>query len=121
MALSELRQEVATALEGAGLKTVSYIPERISPPIVLISAGSPYVEEQNTQFNTFLVRLELTIVAGTATNAVATDNLDGLIEQAIVCLGGWTVEVSQPFMLSANNANYLAARITITNTTEISV
>lgn len=121
MGLSTLRTEVSDALTGAGFKTTTFIPERVTPPVAIISAADPYVVETGTTFNSFLVRLEVTLVAGTATNAVATENLDGLIEEAIICLGGWTVEVSQPFMLSANNANYLSARLTITNTTEISV
>lgn len=120
MTLKDLRSDVATALEAAGITASPIIPERVAPPLAIISAGDPYLEEEGT-FNQFLVRLEVTLVAKTATNAVATDALDDLIQGAITALGGWTVSVGQPFMLSVNNATYLASKFTITTTTTLEV
>lgn len=111
--------DAAEALEAAGINAVEYVPERVSPPIAIIKAGAPYVEQGQT-FTEFQVRLDVRIVAGTATNEVATSALDQLISDAIIALGDWTIElVSEPEMLLVNNAQYLSARLSITTNIQI--
>lgn len=119
MTLALLRQEVADALTEAGINAFDYIPERISPPVAIVSAGDPYIEQGQTYCD-FTVRLAITLVAGTATNKTVTAALDSLIETAVNVTGDWLIEsVGQPFTFAANNAEYLAVRVTITQTTEI--
>lgn len=114
--LSEVRTEVTDQLADAGIKAVEYIPARLAPPVVVISAGNPYVENGlNKTFKDVLVRLEFRVVAETATNEKATDSLDGMICDTLLALSNWDMEtVSQPFGYEVNNAVYLAADVVMT-------
>lgn len=117
MSLNEERLAVAELLDAAGVKTYDHIPERVTPPAAILVPGSPYLEQGQT-FCDYTMRLEVTLVSGTASNAATTKALDTLVEQAVVALGqDYDVdEVAQPFQLSANNALYLATRVNISTT-----
>ena len=118
-AITDARIDVAAGLTDAGMHIIDHIPGRVAPPVVLIGTGDPYLQQldANTFDATqFQLRLELFAIAGTATNEVAIAQLETMVEQIIINLGDWTIEnVSPPFMASANDAQYLTSRITITN------
>ena len=106
------KAELALTLQEAGLDVLDYIPARLQPPIVIIRSGSPYVSPGSI-YKEFVINLELQAVAMTADNEQATDALDLLIEAIITALpqdAGFT-DVSQPYTLAANGAEYLAATI----------
>ena len=115
--LTQAKAEVADTLNAAGIKAFQYIPERIQPPTAVISAGEPFIERGLHQtFTDVDMRLEIALVASTATNVKSTEDLEGLITTTILALKdvNWDIEsVSQPFGLEANNALYLAARVTV--------
>lgn len=92
------------------------MPDRIVPPAVVVQAGSPYLGAGSV-FGTFLARWEVLVVGAVGANEKAQDALDEAAENAVVELvnAGYTVEsVSQPYALSANNAQYPTIEIQFT-------
>ncbi len=107
------KAQLASDLVAAGLNVLDYVPERITPPIVIINAASPYVT--TAEFGEYTLSLELVIVASTATNKKATENLDQAIENVLLALEPLTyarlTSVNQPYNLQTNNAEYLSANV----------
>jgi hypothetical protein len=110
------KAEFALALTTAGLDVLDYVPERITPPIVIITAGSPYLVAE-TVGREFRLGLNLTLVASTATNEEATGALDELIADTVTAVTslGYVIlkTVNPPYRLSANNAEYLASDLNL--------
>jgi hypothetical protein len=111
--INAAKVEFKLELADAGLNVLEYIPERITPPIVLLNASQPYL--QTAQFGEWSLGLELVLVASTATNKKATEALDQLIEDTLNAIEPLTyvriTSVNQPYNLQTNNAEYLAANI----------
>jgi hypothetical protein len=108
------KAELALTLQAAGLDVYDYIPERVTPPVVVIRSGSPYLTPSSIG-NEYLVNLELVVCAGFATNETSTDDLDDLIEQTLLAIpadAGFR-DVSQPYTLVMNGNDYLATTIGI--------
>jgi hypothetical protein len=105
--------EFKLELAEAGLNVLEYVPERITPPIVILNAAQPYL--QTAQFGEWSLGLELVLVASTATNKKATENLDQLIEDVLNAIEPLTyvriISVNQPYNLQTNNAEYLATNV----------
>lgn len=105
--------EFKLELSEAGLNVQEYIPERITPPVVILNSAQPYL--QTAQFGEWTLGLELVLVASTATNKKATENLDQLIEDVLNAIEPLTyvriTSVNQPYNLQTNNAEFLAANI----------
>jgi hypothetical protein len=110
------KAEFALDLQNAGLDVLDYVPERITPPIVIISSGSPYLVAE-TVGNEYRLGLNVTLVASTATNEEATEALDELIAQTVSAIStlGYVIlkAVNTPYRLAANNAEYLATDLNI--------
>lgn len=110
------KAEFALDLTNAGLEVLDYVPERIVPPIVIITAGSPYLVTE-TVGNEYRLGLNLTLVASTATNEEATEALDELIANTVSAIStlGYVVlkTVNPPYRLAANNAEYLASDLNL--------
>jgi len=111
--INDAKVQFKSDLVSAGLNVLEYVPERITPPIVIINAASPYI--QTAEFGEYTLGLELVLVASTATNKKATENLDQLIEDVLVALEPLTyarlTSVNQPYNLQTNNAEYLSVNI----------
>jgi hypothetical protein len=105
--------EFKLELAEAGLNVLEYVPERITPPIVILNAAQPYL--QTAQFGEWSLGLELVLVASTATNKKATENLDQLVEDVLNAIEPLTyvriTSVNQPYNLQTNNAEFLAANV----------
>jgi hypothetical protein len=110
------KAEFALDLQTAGLEVLDYVPERIVPPIVIISSGSPYLVAE-TVGREFRLGLNLTLVAATATNEEATEALDELIADTVTAVTslGYVIlnNVNTPYRLQANNAEYLACDLNL--------
>jgi hypothetical protein len=110
------KAELALDLQNAGLEILDYVPERVVPPIVIMTPGSPYLSVE-TVGNEYRLGLTLTMVAMTATNEEATEALDGLIAQTVSALAhlGYVVlkSVNPAYRLGVNNAEYLASDLNI--------
>lgn len=112
--ITAARVELALDLTAANIKVLEYIPERVTPPIVIMQAGAPYINlvTIDTQYD---LNIELIAVSSNQTNAKASENLDALIEKVLNGLPDYAKfeSVGQPYYLSANNAEYLAATVFI--------
>jgi hypothetical protein len=110
------KAEFALDLTNAGLDVLDYVPERITPPIVIITSGSPYLVAE-TVGREFRLGLNLTLVASTATNEEATEALDELIADTVTAVTslGYVIlkNVNPPYRLAANNAEYLASDLNL--------
>lgn len=110
------KAEFKLDLQNAGLDVLDYVPERITPPIVIVNSGSPYLIAE-TVGNEYRLGLNVTLVASTATNEEATEALDELIAQTVSAIStlGYVIlkAVNTPFRLAANNAEYLACDLNI--------
>lgn len=108
------KQELKLDLADAGLTVLEYVPERIVPPIVVVTADTPYMTGASvaTEYD---LNLQLVCIAANAVNKKATEALDQLIEDAVNGLPAYCLfkNVGQPYALQANNAEYLAANISI--------
>jgi hypothetical protein len=111
--INDAKVQFKTDLVNAGLNVLEYVPERITPPIVIVNAASPYIE--TAEFGEYTLGLELVLVASTATNKKATENLDQLIEDVLLALSPLTyaklTNVNQPYNLQTNNAEYLSTNV----------
>jgi hypothetical protein len=110
------KAEFALDLQNAGLDVLDYVPERIVPPIVIVSSGSPYLVAE-TVGREYRLGLNLTLVAQTATNEEATEALDELIANTVSAITGFGYvilnAVNAPYRLAANNAEYLACDLNL--------
>lgn len=110
--ITAAKVEFKLDLVAGGLIVSDFVPERITPPIVIINAGTPYLTP-STIGNEYVLNLELVCVAATATNKMATENLDALLERVINALPGYArmISAGQPFNLQTNNTEYLAVSV----------
>jgi len=99
-------------LVAAGIIVSDYVPERITPPIVIINNGSPYLTPVSIS-KEYTLNLELVLVAATATNKLATERLDALLQDVIQALPGYArmISAGQPYNLQTNNTEYLAVSV----------
>jgi len=108
------KAELKLDLEQAGIRVLDYVPERITPPIVIMSSASPYLTPSTlgTQYD---LNLELVVIASTATNKQATENLDQAIHNVISAMPRYArvIRVNEPYNLQTNNAEYLSANISL--------
>ena len=110
------KAEFALDLQTAGLDVLDYVPERVTPPIIIISSGSPYLVAE-TVGSEYRLGLTLTLVASTATNEESTEALDELIALTVSAIGnlGYVAlnAVNSPYRLAVNNADYLSADLNV--------
>jgi len=108
------KAELKLDLEEAGIRVLDYVPERITPPIVIMSSASPYLTPSTlgTQYD---LNLELVVIATTATNKKATENLDQAIHNVLTAMPRYArvIRVNEPYNLQTNNAEYLSANISL--------
>ena len=104
--------ELKLDLEAAGLKVSDYVPERITPPIVIINARTPYLAVSDLS-NEYYLNVELVLIAATATNKQSTEKLDELLAEVVNALPPYArmLPTGAPYNLQTNNAEYLSANI----------
>jgi len=110
------KAEFALSLQEFGLDVLDYVPGRITPPVVIITAGTPYLEPSTLKRN-YQLNLECICVAMTADNEQATEGLDKLVSDLLNALETLSyvefISVASPYTLTANNAEYLAANVSV--------
>jgi hypothetical protein len=108
------KAEFKLDLDTAGVVVVDYIPERITPPVVIINTASPYLVP-STLGNDYKMNLELVVVAATATNKQASEKLDEAIEAILLAMPRYArvISVNEPYEMATNNATYLSANISV--------
>ena len=110
--ITAAKVEFKLDLTAAGINVMDYVPERIVPPIVIINNGTPYLQPSSIG-KEYVLSLELVCVAASATNKVASEKVDELLESVINALPGYArmISAGQPYNLQTNNTEYLAASI----------
>lgn len=110
------KQEFALDLQSAGLdvQIVDYVPDRITPPVVLLKSGSPYLMPASVG-RELLLNFDVVCVAPTASNAIASERLDAIIQDVLNALPGYAEmkSVGQPYSLLTGTAEYLASEISV--------
>lgn len=112
--ITAAKAEFKLDLDAAGVVVSEFIPERITPPIVIINNASPYLTP-STLGNEYKMNLELVLVAATAVNKQASEKLDEAIEAILLAMPRYArvISVNEPYEMVTNNANYLAANISV--------
>lgn len=114
--ITATKAEFRLDLDTAGLNVLDYVPGRITPPIVVITNGSPYIAV-GTLGGEYLLTLDCVAIAARADNETATEELDGLLADLLTAIEpleyAALTGVGQPYTLTANNTEYLAANITV--------
>ena len=108
------KEQFRDVLVAAGLDAKEYIPERIIPPIVVINSGSPFLVLESLG-REYVLSLELVLVAGTATNEIATEQLEDLIQATLRALPSYASlqRVEKPFAQSVNNVEFLSTNVIV--------
>jgi hypothetical protein len=112
--ITTAKEQFRDVLVDAGIEAVEYIPERVIPPIVVINSGSPFLVPE-TIGSEYKMNLELVLIAGTATNELATEQLEDLIEDVLQALPQYAAlqRVEKPFALAINNTEYLSTNVIV--------
>jgi hypothetical protein len=108
------KAEYALALTALGLKVSAYIPERIVPPTVILSPGSPYLTPATVN-GEHVMNLELMVISAPAVNVKSTELLDLALQTILNGNPGYAriASVGQPYALQTNNAEFLAANVSV--------
>ncbi|MGC5584149.1 hypothetical protein [Ornithinimicrobium sp. W1665] len=117
--LRALREDLQAVLAPIGT-VLDHLPERITPPVAIIAAGSPYVEAGET-FGSWSVRFTVVLVASQGTNQTATRQLDHVVAATAVALdqGAWDVErIDQPTMLGHAGTHFLSTTVDVARTVD---
>lgn len=119
--MTNARKQVTADLQAVGLTVKDHVPEKVVPPLVLLRAGSPMLEEGDTLAgDEMLFRLGLLLIIKNKPNAEATGDLESMIEKVVFNLGDWTLDgVGQPFFAQHNGYEYPAVEISISKTITI--
>lgn len=125
--LAELRLDLVTALEGAGIASVEYTSAALRPPVAAVVPGQPYMSwgEQTNEALVFLepVRVRhdvLVLIAPAGSGAQDAESIDTQLDKAVAALNGADgiriTRVTQPGVLSlkqrdGSRTEYLGAVI----------
>lgn len=113
-ALLTFRQDVEARLEAVGIHTVPYFPAVLSAPGAVLAHGNPYLEQGDTMCEV-RANLDLLVFVLSGDNESATNELDEMVIDALGAL--WSdygpLEVEEPFIITNNEANYMAVRISV--------
>jgi len=111
------KNQFVAALKTAGLNVAitSSIPDRITPPTIILRNASPYIIRESLG-REYLLNFDLIVIAATATNPKVSEKLDEVIEKVLNSLPRYAQlnQVGQPYALTTGNAEYLASDISIT-------
>lgn len=114
MTLQSHREAIATALTAAGIRSWAFVPESPTAPCAIVQPGHPYLVSEGAVYGDYLTRYLVSILARPGSNEKVTNDLDAMIATACAALN--VVEVSEPFGLEYNTAQYLAVNLTVTST-----
>lgn len=112
-ALTDVNSSLTSNVEN--LDSHTFMPERLVPPAAVIMLGSPLLADGQV-YGDLLARFEIILVPMTGANETMTDDLITMVESVVAGLieDDYSIEqVGQPYMLTSNNANYLAANVSV--------
>ena len=123
MSLTSLRTDVAADLTAAGVRSVEYVGETITPPCAVVVPGQPYIVQPSRSngipFGHVLVRVDVLLLVGNEAARSAAERIDQLVETAYAALEDRDVtQVSRPGIVPLNGAKFVGSTITIEDVTE---
>jgi hypothetical protein len=117
MSLHQVKQDLAAALHTTGIKVTTYVPQGVTPPVIVMQSQDPYVEDVDDSFKRqqMLVHLLVTYVSGKiGTNAV--QDIDKQIDKIVSAIpGSWTLSVGSIYAGSVNGKTYASCDISVSN------
>jgi len=115
--ISEVRTDLAQALESIGATVYGWVPESIIPPACVIVPSSPYLESTLISKSSVSVKINFTISAAVAynSNPGALDNLEKLVIQILGAMpDGYVVgDVQRPTITNINTSSLLIADLSV--------
>lgn len=113
--LTELRADIANALNEAGIRAVDFNETKIVPPLAVVIPDDQYiVVRQGDQFGELNIGVQVLILGPRATESVAATAMDDLIVKAVLALDDFDiVSVSAPGEATLNGVNYFGSIINI--------
>nr|DAT35875.1 MAG TPA: hypothetical protein [Caudoviricetes sp.] len=97
------------------IPVLTSIPERLAPPCVVVTEGTPLVASDETAHGAVTVRLSLTVAVAPTTNALAVARLDSAVDAIVVGMvreGMFAAVDAYQTIKGADGQAYLAAPIT---------
>jgi hypothetical protein len=97
------------------IPVLTSIPERLAPPCVVVTEGTPLVAFDETAHGAVTVRLSITVAVAPTTNALAVARLDSAVDSIVVGMvreGMFAAVDAYQTIKGADGQAYLAAPIT---------
>lgn len=118
--IAAARAELAELLTRiTSIPVVTSIPERLAPPCVVITEGTPLCSHADDAHGAVTVRLSITVAVAPTTNALSVARLDAAVDTIVVGMvrEGMVADVdAYQSIKGADSQAYLAATITTTLT-----
>ena len=114
--LTETIRALALSLRDSGYSVKGFIPSSVAPPMIVIQAGDPYVEESDTfDRSQMKINLEIYLLVRNGSNEKVTNDVNLMLEKVLPHFGDWNVAVSQPGTYTINDTNYQGLLIKASN------
>ena len=97
------------------IPVLTSIPERLAPPCVVVTEGTPLVAADETAHGSVTVRLSITVAVAPTTNALAVARLDSAVDAIVIGMvreGMFAAVDAYQTIKGADGQAYLAAPIT---------
>lgn len=97
------------------IPVLTSIPERLAPPCVVVTEGTPLVAADENAHGSVTVRLSITVAVAPTTNALAVARLDSAVDSIVVGMvreGMFATVDAYQTIKGADGQAYLAAPIT---------
>jgi hypothetical protein len=116
MSITTARQELATALEGAGYTVFKQPMENIPVPCVVLVPGQPYVEFPVVSINRLTMNFKVTLMVAMIDNQASIINLEKLMTKVLDVLpsGVQIGTFSQPGLVQNGPVDCLSTEVTLT-------
>lgn len=120
-ALSDTRTGLAELLADSttfeDVTVLPELPEKATPPFVVVGPGDPYVSFEGAPFGYRRVHLAVTFVSERGTNDVRAGQLDEAIIAIVETIEAdgdfMVVQVEQPGSVAINGQSHLAVSVTV--------
>ena len=114
--IAAARADLAAILrEATDLPVVTNVPERLAPPCVVITEGTPLCSSDENAHGAVTVRLSITVAVAPTTNALSIARLDEAVDTIVVGMvreGMFAAVDAYQSIKGADSQAYLAAPIT---------
>lgn len=114
--ITEVREDLATTLNEAGIRTFGYAAEKLVPPCAAIDPHDEYITlREGDRFGNYNIAVRILILGPRASEKVAAEQMDDLILKALRALNEDfdVVSVSAPGRTQLGSTEVFAAIIEV--------